>query len=144
MTSSGPRHSSHAYCGPRALVLPHSRQDRAVALPSRGAPGARVAAVCVVMGRGLSPIFPSDHLDRRPDLAPVARWPRLTEVRIRDGCRGFTGPIPPPLWMRYSVVMPLSLPRARLVTSWQQHSIRSGNALSKPVDAVSTSVGLYD
>src|SRR5215469_2447833 len=144
MTSSGPKHSSQAYCGPSGLVLPHSRQERAVALPSRGAPGARVPAVCVVMERGLSPIFPSDHLDRGPDLAPVARWPRLTEVRNRDGCRGFTGPIPPPLWMRYAVVMPLSLPRAWPVTSWQQYSIRLGNAPSNPVSAISTSVGLYD
>src|ERR1700761_8927698 len=53
--------------------------------------------------RPLSPIFPSGHHDRRPDLAPVTRLPRLTEVRYRDGCRGFAGPIPPPLWMRYSV-----------------------------------------
>src|SRR6201996_2593727 len=55
--------------------------------------------------RPLSPIFPSGHRDHGPDLAPVARLPRLTEVRYRDGCRGFTGPFPPPLWMRYSVVV---------------------------------------
>ena len=80
-------------------MLPHSRQVRPVAFPRRG------GASLLMGARPLSPIFPSDHPDRRPDLAPVARWPRLTEVRYRAGCRGFVGPFPPPLWMRSSVVL---------------------------------------
>src|SRR5580693_1045185 len=57
------------------------------------------------MGRGLSlPSFPAVTLTTGRTWHHVARLPRLTEVRYRDGCRGFTGPIPPPLWMRYLVV----------------------------------------
>src|ERR1700753_75928 len=81
--------------------------NRVSALPAGQAGGVPEAWRGVIShgARPLSPIFPSGHPDRRTDLAPGARWPRLTEVRYRAGCRGFVGPFPPPLWMRSSVVM---------------------------------------
>jgi len=59
------------------------------------------------LARASFPIFPSGHPDRGPDLAPC-RAPRRGRAWGRKcrnghagaiGCRGFTGPIPPPLWM---------------------------------------------
>src|SRR5690606_2007820 len=44
-------------------------------------------------------IFPGDRSGPRPELAPVPAASPGYERTRRDGCRGFAGPVPPPLWM---------------------------------------------
>src|SRR3954447_17966132 len=55
--------------------------------------------------RGLPLIFPRSAACRTGDGISTCRA-RPLHRDIRGGCRGFTGPFPLPLWMRYSVVFP--------------------------------------
>src|SRR2546430_2264015 len=70
----------------------------------------RVASTVDVMTEAFLSSFPALA---GAELAPAARG---LDIEIhRSGCRGFNGPFPLPLWMRYSVVAP-SLPDLRTST----------------------------
>jgi hypothetical protein len=79
--------------------LPHSRQDSPVAWPNPEAAGA-VRVVAVVTGEDfLSSSFPAVTLTAGRTWHHAARLAVHGWHTCALGCRGFTGPIPPPLWM---------------------------------------------
>src|SRR5215467_7964962 len=89
---------------PRSLTAPHSRQNRWLAKPNRD--GFVLAGV--VTGRGLSPssvpaaVGPRAGVGTCRDEAPLS----AAQPARHGGCRGFTGPFPPPLWMSVMKLSP--------------------------------------
>src|SRR6478672_3532766 len=81
-TSSGPKHWLHTYCAPRSYSDPHSRHFRWVI--------AMMFWVFLCLAghfawQGGNP----PHVSQ--ELAPFRN-------DFYGGCRGFIGPVPPPLW----------------------------------------------
>src|SRR6185369_3482413 len=85
-TSSGPKHSKQACWARNGASVPQLRQIRQ-------------RAAVVDIG---SPTHLSHAEFRGPELAPIRAC--CVIAHALGGCRGFIGPVPLPLWMRYSVV----------------------------------------
>src|SRR4051794_8499065 len=82
LTSSGPKHFVQTYCAVSSYSVPHSRQARFV------------TAMRKLLGSssGVLPVCDEEvasYATRLQELAPS---------RLSGGCRGFIGPVPPPLW----------------------------------------------
>src|SRR3954462_5399308 len=92
VTSSGPKHCSHTYRASSGYGVRHSLHVR----DSGGICDLRVRVGCSEADASPSHIS-QVALGYLLELAP---FPRHEPSVSRDGCRGFTGPVPPPLSMR--------------------------------------------
>src|ERR687898_619898 len=97
-TSSGPKHRSHTYVASSAYSVPHSLHrspSSAIFLLLRPV-AVYEKDLCVVRAevRNRTSTHISQAL-RLLELAPISG------LATFGGCRGFFGPVPPPLWMQW-------------------------------------------
>ncbi|CCB75161.1 protein of unknown function [Streptantibioticus cattleyicolor NRRL 8057 = DSM 46488] len=105
-TSSGPKQTAQAKTGPSGTRSPHSRQDKATALP-KSVERVAGATVSTAMWRGplssSSPrrFSPQAGIGTVPTVASlVVRAAEAADGRERrEGCRDVNGPFPQSLWM---------------------------------------------